>query len=34
MMAVRKDFQILAEIIIARRRGSVKLSVNLNKGKL
>jgi hypothetical protein len=31
MVAVRKGFQFLPEIIIARRRGSVKLSVNLTK---
>jgi hypothetical protein len=34
MVAVRKDFQFLPEIIIARRRESVKLSVNLTKEKL
>jgi hypothetical protein len=32
--AVEFQFRFLTEIIIARRRGSAKLSVNLTKGKL
>jgi len=34
MVAVRKDFQFSPQFIIARRRDSVKLLLNLTKGNL